>query len=246
MFAGISSSLSRTENLTIISRKLNLDTIEEAEQYLIEKGIDLDAVLENRLLTSASRLVDSVLNYWKDQLSVDHFEKYFSMGLDKSAMDALVENLLETFESIGVRNELIDLFEQKTRLLNAPSDTEEYLASLITEYINDFTSNFGFNFMKDERVNEIITVAEDFNQNIDLLTGKGRKDEKTLLLSVYDQSDRIESVAPPLIENFQIFIIKMKLAMLSNCGFAQYDLQANNELSNIINTLESLNFQIAE
>ena len=244
MFPDISGEMTRDENLEIIANKLRLPSKDDAEVYLSEKGINLTAALENRVLTSASKLVDLVLTEWKSVLSLNQFEKYFKMGLDKNSLDQLLANLLETFDRLNVRDDLINLFEQKTRLIHAPSDTEEYLASIITEYVNDFVSNFGFNFMKDNRLDEVVSVAKIYQQDLSLITRENSKSKELLLLDIYNKMDSIDNVPPPLIENFRVFILKMKLAMLSNCGFVSYDLEQNEKLEQLLQRLNEIRFNL--
>ncbi|NBW72331.1 MAG: hypothetical protein EBR24_06045, partial [Flavobacteriia bacterium] len=111
MFPTISSENPSDLNLQIICNQLKLDSIESTEAYLKSKNIDLESALENRILTSASKLVDLILDHWKTKLDVEGFEYYFEMGLEKNAMVLLIENLFETFQTLDIRNELIELFE---------------------------------------------------------------------------------------------------------------------------------------
>lgn len=244
MFPEISGELSLESNLKVIANRLMLDSTEEAELYLADKGIDLTLALENRVLTSASKLVDIVLDEWQNVLNLNRLSHYIDLGLDKNALDQLITNLLETFQRLNVRNELIALFEQKTRLIHAPSDTEEYLASIITEYINDFVSNFGFNFMKDDRLEELLSIAQIYKQDMRLITRDSIEDKEDQLLLIYNKMDSVDNVSPPLRENFRLFILKMKLAMLSNCGFITYDIEQNDSLKVLINQLNEIRFSL--
>jgi len=244
MFPEISGELSLEANLKVIANRLMLDSTKEAELYLADKGIDLTLALENRVLTSASKLVDIVLDEWQSVLNLNRLAHYIDLGLDKNALDQLITNLLETFQRLNVRNELIALFEQKTRLIHAPSDTEEYLASIITEYINDFVSNFGFNFMKDDRLEELLSIAQIYKQDMRLITRDSIEDKEDQLLLIYNKMDSVDNVSPPLRENFRLFILKMKLAMLSNCGFVTYDMEQNDSLKRLINQLNEIRFSL--
>jgi hypothetical protein len=246
MFPELSQNKTRNENLKCIANKLRFDSIQDAESYLRDKNIDLDAALENRVLTSASKLVDAVIDQWIMNMSMEHFKDYFRLGLDKTSFSELIENLLLTFETLSVRDELIELFEQKTRLIYAPSDTEEYLAAIISEFINDFVSNFGFNFMRFERIDDVLQVASEYQQEISLLQKIGENETREKLLVIYDKADTPDNIPPPLIDNFQLFILKMKLAMLSNCGFAKYNMDANEQLAQLIARLEEMNFSIEQ
>lgn len=244
MFPDISQEKSMNENLSVIANQLRLSSIDNAKEYLKEKGIDLKVATENRIFTSASKLVDMVMDHWKSNLDLKEFNNYIEEGLDKSFLNYLIANLLETFDRLNVRDELISLFEKKTKLIHAPSDTEEYLASIITEYINDFVSNFGFNFMKDDRIDEVTKIARIFNQDLSLLFRDSNENKQKVLVDIYDKMDTIHNLPPPLINNFRLFVLKMKLAMLSNCGFVNYNVEENEKLRLLLEKLKNMNFKL--
>jgi hypothetical protein len=243
-FPEISGENSKDLNLELIARKLRMDSITEAEQYLISKGINLEHAIENRVQTNASRLVDLVLEHWADRMNIDRFEKFTAMGLKKTALTILVNNLQETFKSMNVRMHLIELFEQKTKLINPPADTEEYMASISSQYINDFVSNFGFNFMNEDRIREIFQIAEEFHLDVKLLKIQGEEPDSLSPEIIYEHADSMEGPPPPVLDNFRAYITKMKLAMISNCGFARYNQEMASSLNNLLNRLEQLNFKL--
>jgi hypothetical protein len=243
-FPEISKDKSKELNLKLIAQKLHLDSSLEAEQYLISKGIHLDQAIENRIHTNASRLVDLVLKHWEEILSVERFDKFTQMGLKKTSLNILVNNLQETFKSLNIRMQLIELFEQKTKLINPPPDTEEYMASISSQYINDFVSNFGFNFMNEDRINEIFLIAEEFHLDIDLLKMHGKAPDNHALEAIFEHADSVHGPPPPVFDNFRAFITKMKLAMISNCGFAKYNKEMALTLNNLLDRIENLNFKL--
>ena len=48
----------------------------------------------------------------------------------------------------------------------------------------------------------------------------------------------------PMIENYNKYISMFKVALISNCGFVNYDVNANNELVNILKRVDVLNINI--
>ena len=48
----------------------------------------------------------------------------------------------------------------------------------------------------------------------------------------------------PMISRYNKFLLKLKLALLGNCGFVNYDVIENNKLSLIIKRVNELNFTI--
>lgn len=245
MFNGLSSSKSRLENLRIIANQLKLASPELAEDYLDKNNIDLDAVLENRVYTSATKLVDALIDLWKSKMTTDSLEAFVMLGLEKNHIKDFGDNLIKTFESLHVRDELIDIYEQKTRLINAPASTQEYLSAISTNYINDFVSNFGFNFMSKNRLDELFDLCAEYNEDIDLLKYPSTTVNNDELLSIYDTGETRQEVAVnPLVDNFRLYLLKMKLAMISNCGFSNYNVEENDKLNEIIEELNTISFEL--
>ena len=55
--------------------------------------------------------------------------------------------------------------------------------------------------------------------------------KNNLIVNVFDKgglSMENRDNSTPIIESYNAFVVKMKLALLSNCGFANYDINANN------------------
>ena len=243
MFPGISEDKSRKENIQIIASYLNMTSEEEVENYLIEKQLDLDKALENKVVSSATKLVDGVIDLWQSKLNISHFDTFMQQGMDLKTFESLTQNLIRTFEMLNFRQELIKIFEQKTRRVFSPMDTEEYLASISTSYINDFVSNFGYNFMQKDRLIELEELCSEYKMDLSTLNRQSISDKSMSELSkIYDGSDEDGRTPSPLIDNFNGYITKVKLALLSNCGFVNYDVNANNELNTLISELNTINF----
>lgn len=232
------------ENKEIIRAHQQLNSIDEVEQWLTSQDINLEKVLQNIHITAASTLVDGVISIWKDRLDIVNFKEYANQGLDLSVIQSINNNLLQTFEIFEVRRELIQLFEKKTRMLRVSNDTDEYLASIITSYINDFVSNYGFNFMKDERREQILALANEKRINTDTLMVTSRQINERNLCDLFEEEDSTNqlTVTYPAINHYKSFVTKIQLILLSNCGFRKYNIEENKKLQIIIDKLEGLPF----
>ena len=232
------------ENERMLMEKQNLQSPAQLQEWLNAQNIDLSEVLKNVHITAASTLVDGVIEIWKSKLELENFKDYTSQGLDLGAVKIISENLIQTFEIFGVRQELIHLFEKKTRLMRVSNDTDEYLASIITFYVNDFVSNFGFNFMSEERNELVLELAETFNIDTSSLLTKSKNisDQELINLFEEDSSSNILPVTFPVVDHYKNFITKVQLILLSNCGFRKYNVEENNKLKELIDEIESLNF----
>ena len=48
-----------------------------------------------------------------------------------------------------------------------------------------------------------------------------------------------------MIDNYGDFVTKIKLALLANCGFVNYDLEENAKLGKLLKDIDALNFKLA-
>ena len=235
------------ENKIILQEKLALDNISDVDNWLSANFIDLEKVLSNIHITAASTLVDGVLEIWKSNLNIENFKSFAVYGLDDSTVNLINENLIQTFEIFNVRTELIHLFEKKTRLMKVSNDTDEYLASIISSYINDFVSNFGFNFMSNDRLTQVLNLAKEFSIESDLLMLSQDTVSEQDIQNIFDEDDSSNdlSLTYPVVNHYRSFITKIQLILLSNCGFRNYNIEENEQLKVVLSQIEKLSFNHA-
>jgi hypothetical protein len=235
------------ENKLILKERLVLESLDAVEEWLVKNDIDLELVLANVHITAASVLVDGVLDIWKANLNVENFKSFNQYGLDDNTVALINENLIQTFEIFNVRTELIHIFEKKTRLMKVSNDTDEYLASIISSYINDFVSNFGFNFMSDERLSQVLELAKEFSIDNKLLLISQEPLSELEIQNLFDEDDSTNdlTLSYPVVEHYKSFITKIQLILLSNCGFRAYNIEENENLKGILQNIEQLTFNNA-
>ncbi len=249
MFPGVSSEKSKKDNLIIIGDFLGINSTGEVESYLESQGLQIDKIIEDKTETSATLLVDGILDIWSNQMDVNSFDKFMKIGLGKDLIDLIVQNLMLTFEVLKVRETLIEIYEEKTRKLNPEEECEEYLASISCSYLNDFVCNFGFNFMAGDRKNELFELCEDYKIDYKFIDNQEflQSNKNNLITDIFDKgrlSMHNRENSEPIFESYNAFVVKMKLALLSNCGFANYDINANNTLDEIIEDVDALTFNL--
>ena len=113
-------------------------------------------------------------------------------------------------------------------------------------------TNFGFSLVSSEKLQELELISEEFSfhsQGI-LKPLSLEVNDKTLVqvfdgLSATGSNTNVLEDMRPMIDNYGNFVTKIKLALLANCGFVNYDLEANAKLGELIKELDSLNFNIS-
>jgi hypothetical protein len=146
-------------------------------------------------------------------------------------------------EHLNLNEFLVDVVENKTNKILYNRDVEEFLAAFCTNYINDFVVNVGFNFMSDNKIEEFKKIANDFKINFNELTHDETVVKKEELTFIFEEKSQDINYAP-MIARYNKFILKLKLALLGNCGFVNYDVVENNKLSIMINKVNELDFTI--
>jgi len=241
---GLDLAKDEEENIKLLMQKLSLSSEQDVLAWLDKNEINLTVALQNTHLSAANKLVDGVIDLWVKGFSIQHFKKFEMHGLDLKVVPLLTDTLIETFEIFQVRTTLIHIFERKTRLMTVSNDTDEYLASICCSYINDFVSNFGFNFMMDERRQNVLSIAKEYNIDTSILLEVSNSITETEIVNIFeeDSSQNDLLITFPVVNQYKCFITKIELILLSNCGFRSYDVKANNELSNIITEIETIEF----
>ena len=113
-------------------------------------------------------------------------------------------------------------------------------------------TNFGFSLVSSEKVQELELIGEEYNfhaqgvlkPDSDVITDETLVQVFDGLSSINGNSNVLEDMKP-MIDNYGNFVTKIKLALLANCGFVNYDLEANAKLGDLLKEIDSLNFNLA-
>ncbi len=239
---------SRERNIQLLKEQLFYETEVEVERFLQDNGINLDKLFGSKVNTSASSLVSGLFEKWKNSIQYEQFRELISAGLTRNTFDFLLETIITTIEHLNLQEFLVTNVEKKTQRLHMGRDAEEYLASLCANYINDFVINVGFNYMSSDRLDELKQIAAMYNISLQLVTEEANLPDKSALKDFFNADKTTESSGMAdftyMINSYNRFLLKLKLAILSNCGFVNYDVEANDQLSKLLEQMDVLNFNI--
>ena len=248
-FPQLKSENSKDQNIELLRQANLYETTEEVEKFIENQNIDMEKVFSNKLKTTASNLVDGLFKLIQAKLSLSNFEIFISKGLSKNSLSSMIETLNSSIENLRIKHFLANIVEKKTHRIQISRNDEEYLTGVCTNYINDFISNFGFNKMTEERIAELRLVSNELNLNLDALIHNKPQPVKNELIPLFDYQEHTGNNSAllefnPMIENYNKYISMFKVALISNCGFINYDVNANNELVNILKRVDVLNINI--
>jgi hypothetical protein len=239
---------SREKNILLLKEQLFYESDVEVERFLEDNGINLDKLFGVKVKTSATSLVFGLFEKWKNNIQYEQFRELISAGLTRYMFDFLVETIVTTIEHLNLQEFLVVNVEKKTQRLDMGREAEEYLASLCANYINDFVINVGFNYMSAERLEELKQIASIYNIDLQTVVEEVAIPDKSRLKDFFNADKTSDSSGSAdytyMIGSYNKFLLKLKLAILSNCGFVNYDVEANDQLSKLLEQMDILNFNL--
>jgi hypothetical protein len=243
----LSFEYSRMKNLELLKNELMFSSIQEVEDFLNMQGIDLDKALENKNKTTSEKLADIIIDHWKLKMSWENFQTFFQAGLTKSVFELYIENLYKTFSLLHLEDQLVELFRKKIHVVKYTRESEEYLASVSTALLNEFVTNFGYSFISIEKLNDVEELKGDFPIDFSILRSENTGVSEKELKDLFDgMGNKLNNSSSQLSDAFRQYIQKIKVVLLSNCGFVNFDVQSNSQLNELLGRLEQLNFDYNE
>lgn len=248
-FPLLAATNSDDENIEILRKGFYLNTKDEVITYLESKGIFIEKLFENKnKLSKTALLVIGLIELWKkENLSIANFQEFIQMGISTNVIENLIEHYLTTFERFELKEKLISKFDKKVANYSLSRGHEEYLSEISTYVLNDFIVNFGLRYLGKEELEEINLVAKQYDLDFSpILEFYEKRIEDKELKELFDQisdnnfNDLLLSNWSPLLKIYNTWFAKLKISMLANCGFVNYDEIANNDLKVIISGLSLL------
>ena len=88
---------------------------------------------------------------------------------------------------------------------------------------------------------QINSLFENQNQVVDRNSIKTLFDGNTSDSST--SNENIEKIYEPLIKNYNNWMNQIRVALISNCGFVNYDVKANNDLKVLLEEINQISFE---
>ena len=128
-----------------------------ARDALRKKKVDVDILLNKshkRMLNSVV-ISEYVLNYWIDKISASSLANQLceSSLFDSAIMTLLIGHLIDTAKAFELTDKMASLISSKTDVTNLSSVNEYYVTDVLKNKINDFVTNFGFDYLSPDELN---------------------------------------------------------------------------------------------
>lgn len=214
---------------------------EEAEDFLKKKGIDPAKLFAGETIKRKNSSVISadLLSLWQDNIqNVKFMNKYSGHGLvDEASMSNLVECILNTAESVNLREQIEEHIADYTDVISTSSINEDLVADIIATTISDFIIDFGYKYLSGSQVEVSRNVAKEQHLPCFQQAEKERKEyyneeEMTQLFSeILSSADRY---TPAYDANYNSWLEYMYVAFIAHINVPNYDHEANDELKLVL------------
>ena len=187
--------------------------------------------------STSSVLIDGLFNKWESEINLNN-----NTNTNSAVYDDIFDVLKSTIKQLEFKMYVQKEFEQKINGIQINHTIEENLAAFFCYTFNEFVCNIGFNFIDNKDLIEIGESLPSLKSNIQNLINPASTQTGISLNDLFNHSATVsaEMEYNPMVESYINYIIKIKIALLLNCGFVNYDVEANAELGSIINQLNTI------
>jgi hypothetical protein len=247
-FPELNDTYSTERNLEIIKNSLGISTIDEVVHILEEQGLEIDKLFpKKKKLSTIDTILDNIIDQWRLQVNDVSASTFKEMGFSADVIKIVREAYEHSFKFYDFTEFLRKVIKEKYQGISLDSEAEKYLAAVISQYFNEFIGQFGVNELQLEVFDNVKTLQPQLGTYIDQYLSDRSVPDEIILIDLFDKLGEDALTAREtnaLVEGFNNYLNKFKVAMLSNCGFVQYDIDKNNELGLLIKSVKGYSFEI--
>ena len=112
---------------------------------------------------------------------------------------------------------------------------EEFLAELFTIIINEIIFNFDNSYFTTDEINEINKLNYNFK-----FFNVQKENETNHIRSLFEDNQELADVNQVVLEKYNKWIETLRISLLINSGFVDYDEAANIELKNLVSNFTTI------
>ena len=235
----LSDNNSIDENIEIIRKQEGLNSKEDVIEILESNGIDLSQFKKEEPVNELRNILDKIIKLWEEKVKLNPIK------MDIDLLNKISSDILTTMNVQGVLEKIQDVLSPKFNRVRIEREDEIYFASVTTNVINEFVSDFGINNFDKLVVGKL--------QNI--LSEKDKESYSKListkpLPSLDDLNNIFNSNLLEVNKNFENYLsnfgdwkLSMKIAMLNNCGYIDNE-QNNKKIKELLISIENVNLTV--
>lgn len=236
-YPDLATASSYNEALEILRSNMMLPSTKEVEELLLSSGIAKDEIfVAKNSSTKAEYFTDLVIDFWKNRLlDAKRFNSFTDFGISRNSLEFLLQHLIVVVQKREIRKKLIKILNDVISEIDSARTNEVFLAETFSIIINDIAYNFDINYLTEEERLEMKNLNVDNRSTF--FERQNPTDNKTVA-SLFDNTNLdVNTIA---LEKYNRWIEFMRLSLVVNSGFVNYDEASNNQLKSIVENYKLL------
>ncbi len=246
----LSSNNGYDENLEILSQEYHFaNTVECKEFFEVTKSISLDKLFECNFKqkSNSEQLAEGIINKWIDDIkSQKNLKFYESQGCNTLIILDLVENIKSITDTTNLANIIARSISPFVDAISVPHQILDMIADTTAEIINEFVVSFGYSYYTSQKLNELKQINEKHSLHLSFDYGMADKVPMTNeeLSNLFDDIRPTEEntllTALPSYINYNKWIDMLLVSFIASYNVPNYDIEANKQLSLLLQTYSLL------
>lgn len=214
-----------------------LPSAEDVERLLSDNGIKKEEIFVSKnSMTKSEYYTELVLDFWSEKIkNVSYFNEFTSAGISINNIDFLTDHLVVLIKKREVKQKLIKILDEVISEINHNQNNETFLAETFALIINDFVYNFDIHYLSEVERTELKNVISNYSNSY--FDKKSLQDSDTIAALFDNTNLDVKTIA---LEKYNRWIEFLKLSLLVNSGFVNYDESANETLKSIVYQYEKI------
>ncbi|WP_312400187.1 virulence factor SrfC family protein [Sphingobacterium sp.] len=223
---------SKAEMLTILQKHLWLSSHEAVEDFLKDSGIEIAELFQQEETNSSKSeyYVQLILESWLTKINnLDQYRDFIAYGLNRNSLIFVVSYFKELLKKRNVASKIVRLLNDIISEIDVNHGYEIFLTETFSLVINELVFNFDVSYFTEEEKEEARNI---------LVSNPNRFFERKLdtsasAISALFDAEHID-VRGIALQKYNKWIEYLRLSLLVNAGYIDYDEQANQELKLLV------------
>ncbi len=222
----------KEEMLSILQKHLWLSSHEAVEDFLTDSGISINELFQQEDSSSSKSdyYVQLILDSWLAKINnLDRYNDFIGYGLHRNSLIFVLSYFKELLKKRNLAARITRLLNDIISEIDVNHGYEIFLTETFALVINELIFNFDVNYFTDEEREEARNI---------LASNPNRFFERQLDTSAHAISALFDAeqldVRVIALQKYNKWIEYLRLSLLVNAGYIDYDEQANKELKFLV------------
>jgi hypothetical protein len=235
----LSDNNSIDENIEIIRKQEGLNSKEDVIEILESNGIDLSQFKKEESVNELRNILDKIIKLWEEKVKLNPIK------MDIDLLNKISSDILTTMNIQGVLEKIQDILSPKFNRVRIEREDEIYFASITTNIINEFVSDFGINNFDKLVVGKLQNIlSEKDKESYSKLISIKQLPTPDDLNNIFNSNLlEVNKNYENYLSNFGDWKLSMKIALLNNCGYVDNE-QNNKEIKELLLSIENANVSV--